>query len=130
MRRPSLRSTALAALLGAFVIGAAGCVSTGRPESCEAESVTVDVVLTADALEPSDPAACRGQQVMLVVDSEIDGLIHVHGYDHAVPATEVSAGDETTLSFTADRSGQFPIELHPLDDPQGVDVGIFTVHEP
>jgi hypothetical protein len=46
-----------------------------------------------------------------------------------VPATTVTAGEVVVLAFSAERSGQFPIELHPTDDPQGVSVGIFTVHE-
>ena len=54
----------------------------------------------------------------------------VHGYDEAVPATTVTSGESVTLEFTASRSGQFPIELHGGDDPEGMDVGILTVHEP
>src|SRR3990170_1283170 len=76
------------------------------------------------------PAACRGQDVTLVVASKLDGIIHIHGYDATVPATEVKAGEELRLTFEAERSGQFPIELHPAGDPQGIGVGVFTVHEP
>jgi hypothetical protein len=122
----------IAALL--IVVGAVlgGCVNDNRPDasSCAAPSARLDVTLTADALDPSDPAVCRGQQVTMVVHSEVDGMIHLHGYDRAVPATPVKAGRDVTLSFTADTSGQFPIELHPEEDPRGVEVGIFTVHEP
>ena len=70
------------------------------------------------------------REVTLVVDSETDGVLPIHGYDEAVPATTVHEGDTITLDFTASRSGQFPIELHPGDDPEGIAVGIFTVHEP
>lgn len=107
-----------------------GCVDEGRPAACGEPSVTVQLQLSADALTPSDPAVCRGQDVTLVVASKVDGIIHIHGYDAAVPATEVRADEELRLTFQADRSGQFPIELHPADDAQGVEVGLFTVHEP
>ena len=41
----------------------------------------------------------------------------------------LAACEEVTLEFIADRSSQYPIELHASDDPQGVTIGIFTVHE-
>ena len=123
MKRMILTLCALAALTTA-------CVDQGRPATCGEPSVTIQLQLSADALTPSDPAVCRGQDVTLVVASKVDGIIHIHGYDATVPATEVSADEELRLTFQADRSGQFPIELHPADDPQGVGVGVFTVHEP
>lgn len=108
------------------------CVTGNGPASsaCADDAVEVRVALDADALTPNDPRACRGQTVTLVVAAEAHGVIHIHGYDDAVPATEVTAGTETTLEFEAVRAGQFPIEFHPADDPQGVELGIFTVHEP
>lgn len=110
----------------------AGCVTDNRPaeSACAAASVQLDLTLTAEALDPSDPGVCRGQEVTMVVHSQVDGVIHLHGYDEQVDATPVSAGEDTTLEFTAATSGQFPIELHAADDPRGVEVGIFTVHEP
>ena len=65
----------------------------------------------------------------MILDPEVDGVFHIHGLDDVVPATPVIAGEHVTLEFTADRSGQFPIELHPADDPTGVSLGIFTVYE-
>jgi hypothetical protein len=108
----------------------AGCVSENRPQSCDAPTATLELTLTAEALSPTNPAVCRDQQVTLVVDSEVDGTLHIHGYDEDVPATAVTAGEELRLEFTATRSGQFPIELHTDAAPQGVSVGVFTVHEP
>jgi hypothetical protein len=46
-----------------------------------------------------------------------------------VPATDVTDGEDLHLEFTATRTGQFPIELHTDAAPQGVAVGIFTVHD-
>ena len=108
----------------------AGCVTDGRPSACDQPSITIDLQLTADALTPSELAACRDQDVNLVVTSKVDGVIHIHGYDEMVPATQVTAGDDLHLSFVAERAGQFPIELHPAADPTGLSVGVFTVHEP
>jgi hypothetical protein len=119
----------LAAMM-ALPLVIAGCVTDSRPSACDQPAITIDLQLTADALTPADPAVCRGQDVRLVFTSKVDGVIHIHGYDEVVPATEVSAGEDLELSFVAERSGQFPIELHLDTDPTGVNVGVFTVHEP
>jgi hypothetical protein len=116
----------LATALVAILLSA--CVGESRPSGCDKDAVEIGVSLTEAELSPSSPMACRGQQVTLLVDSDIDAVFHIHGYDEAVPATEVTAGETTRLEFTADREGQFPIEIHPADDPRGVEVGIFTVH--
>ena len=117
----------LAILLGVVLTA---CVSQDRPTTCDEPTATLEVTLTAEGLSPKAPAVCRDQEVTLVVDSKVDGTLHIHGYDEEVPATSVTAGEELRLEFTATRSGQFPIELHPDADPRGVDVGIFTVDEP
>ena len=121
-------TVALAMILGALL---AACVSDSRPggSACAAPSVELELRLSASELTPS-PSVCRDQEVTLRIASEVDGLIHIHGYDEAVSATEVAAGEALELTFRAERSGQFPIELHPAEDPEGIDVGIFTVHEP
>jgi hypothetical protein len=124
------RAGHLAPLLLASAIALAGCVSENRPADCEASETTIELTVSASSLEPSDPAACRGQLAALVIDSEVDGVFHIHGLDALLPATTIAAGEEITLEFEATISGQFPIELHGADDPQGVTVGIFTVHEP
>jgi hypothetical protein len=131
MHRPAMSRLLPAAFL-VVALALAGCVTDSRPDAsaCAADSVELELTLTANALDPSDPAVCRGQRVTMVVHAETDGVIHLHGYDEQVGATPVSAGEDTTLEFTAATSGQFPIELHAADDPRGVEVGIFTVHEP
>lgn len=118
------------AILAALLLAA--CVPDTSPDraACEQASVTIHTALDAEGLEPGSPSVCRDQEVTLVVDSQLDGVLHVHGYDSEVPAFEVAAGESTEITFTAGRSGQFPIEFHAADDPAGVGVGVFTVHEP
>ena len=120
--RRAVASVALTGLL------AAGCV--GGTADCGALPERYELALTDDALTPSAPAVCRGDEVTLTVRSEVDGVFHIHGYDEQVLATEVVAGETAELAFTAARSGQFAIELHREGSPEGVAVGIFTVHEP
>jgi len=108
----------------------AACVGNTGPENCNATEVVVEVAVNADSMTPTDPGVCRGQSVTMVVDSSTEGVFHIHGYDAAVPATEITDGEEIRLTFVAGRSGQFPIELHPGDDPTGIGIGVFTVYEP
>jgi len=111
----------------AIVLG--GCVTENRPATCDADETTIELTVSATALEPNDPAACRGQVVTMMLDPEVDGVFHIHGLDTVVPAAPLRSGEPVTLEFTVDRSGQFPIELHLADDPSGVSIGIFTVYE-
>ena len=118
----------LAVLLAALL---AACVSDSRPDAsaCAEPAVELELRLSATDLTPA-PSVCRDQEVTLRIASEVDGFFHIHGYEEAVSATEVAAGETLDLTFTAMRAGQFPIELHPADDPEGISIGIFTVHEP
>jgi hypothetical protein len=106
-----------------------GCVTENRPATCDADKTTIELTVSATSLVPNDPAACRGQVVTMILDPEVNGVFHIHGLDTVVPATPIMSGEPVTLEFTADRSGQFPIELHLADDPTGVSLGIFTVYE-
>ena len=125
MFRPRAHLVLLAVLAAVL----AGCVTENRPASCDADETTIELTVSVSALEPDDPAACRGQRVILLVRSEVDGVFHIHGLDAVVPATQIAVGEQVRLEFEATTSGQFPIELHPANDPQGVTLGIFTVHE-
>jgi hypothetical protein len=110
---------------------AAACVEVGLPADCDEPAVTREATLTSRArLVPSNVDVCRDQEVTLVVEPEADGVLHIHGYDEAVPATSVHVRQELTLVFMAGRSGQFVIELHPAGDPTGASIGILTMHEP
>lgn len=133
MHRRTIRTSLTARIFIVLLLAAlTGCVENGGPdpEACAAPSVEIVLTLDSDGLQPADPAVCRDQEVTIAIASEVDGVFHIHGYDDQVSAAQVQAGEELRLAFTASRSGQFPIELHPLEDPTGVDIGVFTVHEP
>jgi hypothetical protein len=121
---------AVVLFLSIVLVTVSGCIGDGRPDACDSAEVTLNLTLTATELDPANVDVCRDQEVTLRIQAEADGIIHIHGYDEEVPATEVAAGEETELAFEAVRAGQYPIEFHPADDPAGVSVGIFTVHEP
>lgn len=117
------------AVLVAIIAGLAGCVDDGRPEDCDAAQITIELAVDADGMRPDDPGACRDQRVTLVIDPATDGLFHIHGYDD-VPVPDLEPGAEVEIEFVADRSGQFPIELHAGGGAEGTEIGVFTVYEP
>ncbi len=118
--------TAGAALIGLSV---AGCVQQpAKPSDCGEPSVKRNATLTSDGLDPRNIDVCRGQQLQLTVKIQADGVLHIHGYD--AQAKEVRVGQTITFDFTAVRSGQFVIELHMQAQPNGLNMGVLTVHEP
>lgn len=50
-----------------------------------------------------------GSTVALVVSSDVADEVHLHGYDEKI---DVPAGGSATLTFVADVSGVFEVELH------------------
>jgi heme/copper-type cytochrome/quinol oxidase subunit 2 len=51
----------------------------------------------------------EGSAVQILVSSDVDDEVHVHGYDIE---REVSAGQSTTVEFTANQTGVFEVETH------------------
>lgn len=74
---------------------------------------SVSFGVTVTALQPGAPmhvmTVHQGDKVALLVESEVAGDFHLHGYDREIP---LKPGTKAKLAFEADRSGQFPIELH------------------
>jgi hypothetical protein len=115
----------------ALVSAVAGCVPSEQlPSTCNDLSVTISATLTAQRLDPATIELCRNQQVTITVASQADGELHFHGYDTEVPEQEITSGQTITVKFTASHPGQFPIELHPADGSDEVQVGTLVVHEP
>jgi hypothetical protein len=120
---------ALALLLALGLVVIAGCVDPSTPADCGETSVTRELTLTGTELGGDAPSVCRGQEVTLGFTADGDGILHIHGYDEQIPATEYHADERIELTFEASVSGQFPIEIHTADNSEGQEIGIFTVHE-
>lgn len=130
--RTAARRWALGACLLALGLSSVACVETNKPDggACSAMVIELDLTLFLDALSPSDPAVCMDQRVTLRVQSDVDGVVHIHGYDEEMPGLEVREGVSTQVAFTASRTGQFPVELHTEGSAEGTAIGVFTVHVP
>jgi len=113
-------------MIAAGLLLVAGC--TPSDAACTAPSVTLEATVTDEAMDPSALAVCRDQEVTLELHSQTDWEFHLHGYDEQVPATDLVAGETTTLEFVADVAGQFIIELHSGGDE--AEIGVLTVNEP
>jgi hypothetical protein len=128
----------LAALICLGMLGAAGCaggstpttattpspssssISTSAPpptasnaSSTSPESGVVEITVSVKDGKVSPKTRrekiTKGSQVRLIVTSDVDDEVHVHGYEIE---KEVSAGQPATLKFTADQTGLFEVETH------------------
>ena len=94
----------------ALVLFTASC---STPASVAPSTITMSISSAAPAA-PVVEEVPLGSVVTLVVSSEVDGLLHVHGYEHEI---ELVAGETVQKSFTASISGGFELETH---DPDAV----------
>lgn len=73
-----------------------------------ARNLTFDVDVTGgQKMQPSVLPAHQNDNVTINVTSDRDGEVHLHGYDFHF---ETKAGQTVTQKFTADKTGDFPIE--------------------
>ncbi len=91
-------------------LGLAGCTN---PSPVESTRILLDVTATAPA-EPREEEVPLRSTVTLVVASEVDGLLHVHGFDEEV---DLVAGQTSDVTFRASMAGAFEVETH---DPDAV----------
>lgn len=92
----------------ALVVALAGCTP-------EADVAPTNIHLHVTAQAPTEPVREEvplGSMTTLVVDSDVDGLLHVHGYDEELTLT---AGGTAELSFKASMAGVVEIETHEPD---------------
>jgi hypothetical protein len=123
LMRPLAGMVAAAGMLAACIEGA---------PICDSLLEEIDVTISAGGdMAPADPAVCRGDEVTLRITSDTEAVFHVHGFDETeLPATSLPAGETVEVTFTAVRSGQFPVEIHTDENPQGISTGLITIHEP
>ncbi len=99
------------ALLPLFlVLAATGCSTQGT-----VDPTTIHLDITAQTPEePVEEQVRLHTLVTLEVASEVDGILHVHGYEEEL---ELTAGKTTEKTFEANMTGAFEVETH---DPEAV----------
>ncbi|MDP8930931.1 MAG: hypothetical protein M3O70_20755 [Actinomycetota bacterium] len=81
---------------------------TPAPTPTTDEAVHIEVAGDQVKSGPSRIAAKVGEDVKIVVTSDVADTVHLHGYDVEVP---VAPGQPATLTVSADIPGVFEIEL-------------------
>jgi len=85
------------------------------------QPVAIDITVKGDSMVPSAPSARQGDRVTMTITADAREEIHLHGYD--VKFEVDTAGGKVTKTFTADRTGQFELEI----ESKGKHIGDFTV---
>jgi hypothetical protein len=84
--------------------------ATPTPEDTE-QAVEIRVTVRDGKVRPQPRRVDVDQdsQVRLLVTSDVDDEVHVHGYEIEEP---LEAGRTTTVEFVADQPGVFEVETH------------------
>lgn len=135
-----------AALATAAVLGAAGCGGGGDEATAPAATHAGTPAATTAEAQPATSAAVpapveirisviggrpeggirretvkQGDRVALIVESDVAGLAHVHGYNHDL---NLAPGVPARLEFVADVVGRFEVELHGDVEVQIADLSV------
>ena len=72
------------------------------------KNVTINVTVTGGkSMNPKDLTAHHNDTVTINITSDVDGEVHLHGYDIAF---DTKAGQVVSHTFKAVNTGDFPIE--------------------
>jgi hypothetical protein len=86
------------------------------PDTAPAER-PFDIEIDGGGMSPGEVSAREGDLVTMGFVSDRPVEVHVHGYDIG---RKVRPGGTTELSFEADLTGRFPIEVHETQKELGV----------
>lgn len=92
--------------------GSNGPSSTGSSSTADDAGTTINITLGPDGkVDPSGKKidAKVGDTLTLVINSDHDDEVHIHGIDVEI---EVTAGETVTKEITLDTAGSFEVESH------------------
>jgi hypothetical protein len=89
----------------------AGRSASSSPATEAQQAVEISVAVTDGKVEPKPHRVevAKDSQVRLIVTSDVDDELHVHGYE---VEAELEAGRPTTVELVADQTGIFEVETH------------------
>lgn len=100
------RALVVVALLVVFVV--AGGILIYATRSHGGQNVTINLSVTGGTrMTPDNPTAHQNDRVTINVTSDMEGEVHLHGYDIHF---DTKPGQTVTQTFTADKTGNFLIE--------------------
>ncbi len=100
------RSAVVVVLVALFVVAGGVLIYANQSHGGQARTLSATVTHT-NSMAPSTLTAHLNDTVTIDVTSDTDGEVHLHGYDIHF---ECKAGQVTSHTFKADKSGQFEIE--------------------
>jgi hypothetical protein len=99
------RIAVVVAVVGVFVVLGGILIYT---RSATGKPVTFNVTVTGGkTMSPGDLTAHQNDTVTINITSDMDGEVHMHGYDIHFAARK---GQTVTQTFKADKTGNFEIE--------------------
>jgi Cupredoxin-like domain len=106
------------ALLAAVVVAAFVLLVVLRPggdDNSAGQSARAEITVTdGEVSGPERVEVEEGQQVVLIVESDVADEVHVHGYDLL---ESVAPGQPARFEFQAEMPGRFEVELHEQELP-------------
>ena len=98
-------------LLAALALLVTGCSGSSTGAGVNGTVKTVEVAVTNGQVEPKTHRVQvpKGDTVRLVVTTDTDDEVHVHGVDIE---KETTAGKPTTLEFEVPDAGLYEVETH------------------
>jgi cytochrome c oxidase assembly protein Cox11 len=98
---------AIVAVVLVVFIGVGAYLIFGN-KSSGPQNVTINVTVTeGTSMKPSELTAHHNDTVTINITSNMDGEVHLHGYDLAF---DTKAGQVVSQTFKAVNTGDFPIE--------------------
>jgi hypothetical protein len=108
--------TAIAlAIVVVFVVAGGVLIYLNQPHGGAGRTINVTVT-AARSMTPSELTANLNDTLTINITSDTDGEVHLHGYDIAF---DCKAGQVTSHTFKADKSGHFDIEWESTSTPLG-----------
>ncbi|MFI5091290.1 MAG: hypothetical protein ACHP7P_14670 [Terriglobales bacterium] len=115
MASANARLAIVAAVLVIFAVG--GAVLIFGNQGPAPQQRLIQVTVTGDTMSPGQLQANEGDTITVSVSADRYEEIHLHGYDkHFFP----SPGQPATLTFLADKTGNFVIEIEATSTPLGL----------
>ncbi|GIH22168.1 hypothetical protein Aph01nite_04780 [Acrocarpospora phusangensis] len=101
----------LIAIFACVVLAVTGCSASGDPATFSGPAKEITVTIAGGSVNPPPGRVevAKGQQVKIVVTSDVPDELHVHGYDMSAG---LQPNTPATVEFVADRDGLFEVETH------------------
>jgi len=90
----------------------AGCSNSENHFDNIDSKIEVSVEKVGDKLQPKDIKVKHKQDVTINIKSDVDGTLHVHGYNLE---KDLKSGEKAEISLVADATGRFSIGFHASD---------------